>query len=571
MNTYYNRLLYFVISFLFQFIVLFAVIIKNNFAVYGSNDDALIASFSTDASLTSDKDNWIFIKSLFSIPLSFVQNYLGNYGAYGFFLAFVIILSTSVVISLVSFVNDRIIRKVYFSLGFLSLFPFFFLALLNPTYTGAAIFSGAVGFGTLLLAILNPEVAKRDVLLLAGILISISYVIRFESFLLNLGFFLIIFISTQVLNQKWSFSVGLLITPLFIFFTFFLVNFAADRYNYSAKEWQEFTAINDLRHQIHLRTAEYVLGNHLAEIGWSESDYGMFRKFSLADQEKLNVNKLDKALEVSDYTRGVEAIVNANFKNELIFINYSYLSFHWLIFLLFFLVLIMLFLSQNKIRYLISITLIIVLGLAINYIFAVSYHLPDRLTFNLLFMMFVGFFMMALSLNTHTPETKPLNKNLMIISTLIFAFSFFWLVPEKIILRIEQNQKLQSTYILQKNFLAQQDPKNKYLGTGSRLIYAGQNPYQKFEPIGSQNQVLILGWHNLSPIWNTHVGNLNLDPEDFHKSVIDTSNLYIVDNTDASNLLFDFYTQYSAEEIQLQDKGFLGTDFYRIFKIKEVS
>lgn len=569
MNTYYNRLLPFVISFFFQFIVLFVIIIKNNLAVYGSNDDALIASFSTDASLTSDKDNWIFIKSLLSIPLSHAQNYLGDYGAYGFFLAFVIILSTSVVISLITFVKDKNLRKIFFLLGFLSLFPFFFLAVLNPTYTGAAIFSGAVGFGTLLLAILNHEVAKRDVLLVAGILISISYAIRFESFLLNLGFFMITFMGMQVINKKWDFRAGLLVTPLLIFFSFFLVNFAADKYNYASKDWQEFTAINDLRHQIHLRTAEYVLGNHLTEIGWSESDYGMFRKFSLADQEQLNVQKLEKALEVSEYTRGVEAILKANFKNELIFINYSYLSFQWLIFLLFFFVLVMLFLSQNKIRYLIGITLIVVLSLAINYVFAVSYHLPDRLTFNILFMVFVGFFMLALFLNINKTQTKSLSRTLPIISLSIFAIGFFWLVPENIFLRIEQNQKIQKVYISQQDFLIQQNSNNRYIGTGSRLIYAGQDPYHKFEQIGSPNQVLILGWHNLSPIWNTHVKNVGLNPMDFHGSLINSSNVYLVDNSDASSLLLDFYSQYSGEEIELQDKGFLGTDFYRLFKIKE--
>jgi hypothetical protein len=567
-NTYSKRAVYLIASFLVQTLILFLVIIKNNFAVYGSNDDALIANFSIDGSLGSDKNNWIFIKSLFSIPLTFLQNYFGDVGVYGLFLGFVIILSVSALITLISFINDKSLRRIWLTLMSLVLFLFSFFSLLNPTYTGAAIFSGAVGFGLLLFVISVAVPPKKDLLILSGVLIAISYVIRFESFLLSLGFFTVLLMITQILNRSRGISLKELLIPALIFFLVSSSNFILDRNNYSSEEWKDFLAINDVRHQIHLRTAEYVLGDYLSEIGWSESDYGMFRKFSLADQEKLNLTSLDKALEVSGFTRGVDALVGANYKNELIFINYSYLSFHWLIFLLLILFLLVYLLTKHKIKYLITVLFILILGLAINYVFAVSYHMPDRLTFNILFMLFVGYFITVLLLNLDAELPSNSIKLFGVSISVLFIIIFTRLVPGNIDLRIEQNQKLQNIYSLQREYLLRQDIDQVFIGTGSRLIYAGQSPYKKIQQIGQEGQNLIMGWHNLSPIWRKNVSNVGLDAENFHKSVLESNNVYILENSDASTLLLDFYDQYSTSSIELLDTGFLGTDFYRIFKLK---
>jgi len=152
-NTYSKRAVYFIASFLVQTLILFLVIIKNNYAVYGSNDDALIANFSIDSNSGTDRDNWISINSLISIPLTFLQKYLGDFGIYGIFLATINIISISALFSLITFVSDRSLRKIFFIFASLMLILFSFISLLNPTYTGSAIFAGAVGFGLLLFAL----------------------------------------------------------------------------------------------------------------------------------------------------------------------------------------------------------------------------------------------------------------------------------------------------------------------------------------------------------------------------------------------------------------------------------
>lgn len=541
---------------------------KNNYAVYGSNDDALIANFSIDSNSGTDRDNWISIDSLISIPLTLLQEYLGDFGIYGIFLATINILSISALFSLITFVSDKSLRKIFFIFSSLMLILFSFISLLNPTNTGSAIFAGAVGFGLLLFALSVKAKPNKDLFILSGFLIAISYLIRFESFLLNLGFFTVLFLFAHMVNCHKTFKPKDLLLPGLIFFSFLSINLIADSNNYSAKEWRDFNSLNDARHQIHARTAEYVLSDYLTKINWSESDYGMFRKFSLADPEKLNLESLNKALELTDFTRGVSALLEANYKNELIFINYSYSEFHWIIFLLFTLFLFIFFITKEKIKYLLTSLFISILGLSINFIFAVSYHLPDRLTFNFLFILFVGYLVFLLSININTVLSSRSIKAFSLILSLLFFLGFARLVPENIELRIGKNQDIQNIYTLQRNFIKEMDPEQRLIGTASNLIIQGQSPYKKFQPASASDQILILGWHNLSPIWRKNVTNLGLDSENFHMSVLDSTDNFIIEKSDAADLLLEFYGQYSINSIEILDTGFLGTDFYRIFKLK---
>ena len=182
------------IAFTFQSLVLFLVIIPNNLAVYGSNDDALIAGFSVDETLGADARNWVFIKGLLSTPTTEFQNTLNNYGAYGLLLAFVIILSTSALFSVTFSIENFTVKSFVSFYTILILIIFSFFALLTPTYTGSAIFSGSVGFGILFLIYKVKVDNAKDLILLSSILISLSYLLRVESFLLTFGFFIFLFL-----------------------------------------------------------------------------------------------------------------------------------------------------------------------------------------------------------------------------------------------------------------------------------------------------------------------------------------------------------------------------------------
>jgi hypothetical protein len=388
---------------------------------------------------------------------------------------------------------------------------------------------------------------------------------------LALGFFGVIALIDIIFYKKFKVNLAFSKIPVVIFIAVVFSNLILDKVNYSTDAWKEYLAINELRHSIQLRTAEYVLVDHLTEVGWSEYDYSMFRKFSLADPEKLNTNSLEKAIEVTAPTRGVSALVSANIKNELIFINYSYNNQHWLLvfIVLFCLVIISIFFFRNtKLIFYLLFTLFLWLG--VNYLFAVSYHLPDRLTFNLIFMLVIAILMVGFSDNFDTVDYKKYLKipNYLILAILLY--SLIQVFPEKISQRIEQNSKRAELYQLQNNYFANLKNDEIFIGTGSRFIYQGQNPYKRFEYPGLPSQTLFTGWHNLSPIWNSYLEFFGIQSSDFHGEVLKRADLYWIDDEGAIEGLLGFYQQYAEGSVSIENKGSLGSDFYRIFKISDI-
>jgi hypothetical protein len=494
-----------------------------------------------------------------------LQSGFSTLGAYGYLLSLTVIISISSLFTLIPTIKGNYERFLFLILTLSITSIFFPLAMLNPTYTGAAIFSGSVGFGIIIYVLRSRKDKSLDLLVLSGFLISISYLMRVESFLLTFGFFVILFVLEALVFRSKVLKFSDLKIPMLIFFIIFSVNFIIEKTNYSSEAWKQYIEINNLRHSIQLRTAEYVLANHLDEVTWSQYDYELFRKFSLADPNKLNTNILESAVSQTSYTQGIGAILSSNFKNELIFINYSYSTHHWILFIIFIMSL-LIFSSLKNYRYIFYSFSIFGLIFAINYFFATSYHLPDRLTFNLLFMLTI-----ALLIYGFLSQTKPVitkSNYVVFINTVSIAFFFLLIVqimPVKIAERIDFNLKRIELYENQKK--SSVSINQVLIGTGSRFIYQGQSPYKKFENVSKSDNFIYLGWHNLSPIWSKQVSYRGLNPEEFHQEIIKNDDLFWIDDEGAIAGLVNFHQQYTTEEVIIEDTGYLGSEFYRILKI----
>ena len=574
MKTLVSRLLLFLIPFLVQAYLVFFYLLPKKLAVYGTNDDALIASFSTDPELGLDKDNWIFIKSLFSIPATYLQEFFPGLGVYGVLIALTIILSTSAFYLLFYFVPTNFLKLTYIVVYTIVVIVFGSIALINPTYTGAAIFSGAIGFALLLFTIISGKSRTIDLSILGTVLIGLSYLIRTESFLLTLGFYLILFGFYFLVNRKLKINFIKLIVPSLLFMLVFLINFGLDRNNYRSVEWQEFLNLNDLRHSLQLRTAEYYLDENLNQVDWSEENFDMFQKFSLFDDKILNQENLIKLVKASDSTRGPTSILNANISNELNFIQWSYFTyggFDWIlqliVFLIFALIVTLGRRSINLVFYLLSIILI---SISFNLVFAVSYHLPPRLTFNFLFLVAISVMIMAISEVIKLESTSFPYKILSSLTTtalILFTYSQF---PDEINAKIEVNKNDLKIFDSQENAvneLQTQNPEITLVGTGSRIVYYYQNPYKILKNVNSSDQLVISGWHNLSPISDKKISTQGFSSENFHEEILNNSNIYWIDSENAQELLQKYFQQYSASKVTVEDMGFLGDPFFRIYKI----
>jgi hypothetical protein len=561
-------MLLFLIPFLVQVAILIFYVIPGKFAVYGSNDDGLIASFSVDNSLSTDKDNWIFIKSLISMPVTLLQEMFPSIGMYGLLLAGTIIISISAIFPLVYFVSRIYIKVLLIVIIAVTFSIFFMFSIIAPTYTGAAIYAGASGFAILLFLFRNNSKNNVDLLILASLLLSISYLIRLESFLLTFGFFLSIFIFHLILSKQFKHNRQIVIIPgMFLFFVF-IINFFLDQSNYKKNDWQMYLALNEHRHAIQLRAAEYALENNLTEINWSESDYVMFKKFSLADPNKLNENALITAFKATESTRGIGALTSANLKNEAIFINYSYSGYYWmLIVVLFSLSALFVGLGIKNLIFLLYTIFILIISISINYIFAVSYHLPDRLTFNFIFLTLVALFVIAISEYSLSKKNDLKYIGLSLFVTILLVVNVNESFPDEFYARAEFQKNNIKIFKEQRKSLMATNTNSYFVATGSRIRYAWQNPYFSYKNPAKSNNLIISGWHNLSPIWNTQVRQKGLDPNKFHQEFFKNENLYWIDDDGAKSLLEDFHQQYTTEEVIIEDVGYLGSEFYRILQI----
>lgn len=578
MKNISSRLLLFAIPFFIQSYLLFFYLLPKSIAVYGTNDDALIASFSVDPALGVDRDNWIFIKSLLSIPATYIQSYFSGIGIYGIILGLTIILATSALYVLIDFNPTYFLKLTYILIYTVIVVIFSSIALINPTYTGAAIFAGASGFALLLFTLVLNKPQSGDIVILATILISLSYLIRTESFLLTLGFYLLLLGFYFVWNRRTQINYKSLVFPGLIFTFIFLINLGLDRANYHDEEWQEFLSLNDSRHSIQLRTAEYYLDENLSEVNWSEENFDMFQKFSLFDEGILNKKNLSELIDASSSTRGLTALVNSNPRNELIFIQWSYFTyggFNWIIQIIAFLILTLIVTlgvrSLNLLGYLLPIILI---SIGINFIFAVSYHLPPRLTFNFLFLITSAIFVIASVEVTKLQDLSPLNKIFTIITgaaLILFSYSHF---PNELNAKIAVNKAEINLLSSQKKSIKELrsvNPNIILIGTGSRLIYYYQNPYKIIKSIDSTEKFIISGWHNLSPISKKKIAAQDLPTKNFHEEILKNENIYWIDSENATDLLQNYFQQFSNERVKVEDVGFIGDEFYRIFRISETN
>jgi len=564
-------MLLFLIPFVIQLSILFLVIIPGKFAVYGSNDDALIASFSVDNSLGTNSDNWIFIQSLLSMPATFLQQIFPSIGVFGFILALTIIISISSIFTLIYFVEIRFNKIVFIIILSVTLSIFFMFSIIAPTYTGAAIYSGTSGFAILFFLIRSKSKNNNDLLVLASLLLSLSYLIRVESFLLTFGFFLVIIIFDILLFRNLNKDIQILKIPGIFLILVFLFNFMLEHINYNDNKWADYIALNDHRHSIQLRTAEYDLENHLTDLNWSEYDYLMFRKFSLADPLKLNENSLQIAVNSTESTRGISALTSANLKNEIIFINYSYSNFHWIFFIILFATATFFVgLRLKNFVFILHTILILFLSFFINFVFAVSYHLPDRLTFNFIYIGLVAILVLAISEFSKLKNEKLSYNIFLLFMTSLLVFTVFQSFPKEFNARAESQKSNIEISALQSRALNQNNKDALYVGTGSRLRYQWQDPYRAYKNLSSNDNLIIIGWHNLSPIWDTQVTDKGIDPNKFHQEFLKNEDLYWIDDVGALEGLQGFYQQYSKNSVVIDDQGFLGTDFYRVYKVTEI-
>jgi hypothetical protein len=294
---------------------------------------------------------------------------------------------------LINQVKAKVLFLLWILLGYIIFVPWFSV---SPTYTGAAVFLGASGFATLYFTIKKHSNKLLDLNIYAGIAISLSFLIRTESFALAFLLFLIMTSWLLVLKEKIYFKS--LISPIVILLIVLTSNFILDKLNYENESWDYYLELNQLRHSIQLRAPEKNIELIATNINWTQEDFVMFRKFSLIDQDKFNTDALEIIMSESRFDRGVFGLLRADPSSKYSYILNSYKPFIWIIFFLIFIAIASLALVKNLRTHFYSLLVLFLTFSAVSYLLAASYQLPERITFNFLFLVY-AFLLSSVFLN----------------------------------------------------------------------------------------------------------------------------------------------------------------------------
>ena len=536
--------------------------------IYGTNDDAIISSIASGQLTGAPDPHWIFVQPIISVPVTWIQTLNVNYNFYSIFLLASITLSFSVILGLISINASKKIKFLTFILWTLSALTFVSWFSISPTYTSASIFTVSVSLSSLILALASND--KSYIQLnraLFTIFTILSLLIRIESI------YILIILSVPIIMLNYYENrdikrFKLLLTPIGIVIFIFILNSQLVKFVYSGNEWQQYLSTNSVRHKIQLRAPERILETNYQKFGWDKSTFVQFKNFELADPLEMNAEKLGEIYKENSPNAASALFSEFNLMEYFESIKNAFLNFTWIIYLLIFQILLsslMLFSWKGSQKYL---AFSVFFGTSISviiYVLSNNYHIPERITFSML-----GLSSLVLLAFFKSIKASAANfefKSLIIILLLFSAFSYPYLTRFSTELNARQNLYRDRNELAnnQSLSLSSLEPDVVVISGASSLRFDWINPYNKFKSIDPRDRTLILGWHNLSPVWNKKVKDLDLTKSNIHENLVD-KNIYWASKTE-SELDIQDYWRNKYGNTQVTKISEIGNSEYGLYKI----
>ena len=547
---------------------LYYFIRSGNGFIYGTNDDAIISSIASGQLTGTPDPHWIFVQPIISVPVTWIQTLNVNYNFYSIFLLASITLSFSVILGLISINASKKIKFLTFILWTLSALTFVSWFSISPTYTSASIFTVSVSLSSLILALASND--KSYIQLnraLFTIFTILSLLIRIESI------YILIILSVPIIMLNYYENrdikrFKLLLTPIGIVIFIFILNSQLVKFVYSGNEWQQYLSTNSVRHKIQLRAPERILETNYQKFGWDKSTFAQFKNFELADPLEMNAEKLGEIYKENSPNAASALFSEFNLMEYFESIKNAFLNFTWIIYLLIFQILLsslMLFSWKGAQKYL---AFTVFFGTSISviiYVLSNNFHIPERITFSMLGLSSLVLLAFSKSINASIANFK--FKSLIIILLLFSAFSYPYLTRFSTELSARQNlykdrNELANNQSLSLGSFA---PEAVVISGASSLRFDWINPYNRFKSIDPRDRTLILGWHNLSPVWNKKVKDLGLTKSNIHENLVD-KNIYWASKTE-SELDIQDYWRNKYGNTQVTKISEIGNSEYGLYKI----
>jgi len=549
-----------------QMTLLLLWLFRGKSAIYGTNDDSLIASIAS-GQLTGQSDpHLIFIQPLISYPITWLEYMLPQFSGYSIFLIFCTTLSFSAVLSLLISTKQLNFINITFWTFFNIIFQSWFA--INPTYTGASLFAagaGAAFFNYALIQRLSISNLFRNFILTNSALFSIlCYGIRKE----GIYVFGVLVIPMILIHLKFIIKdfqiIKFYLIPIIIIY-FFNVLLYSNLYN--SDKWNEYMSLNESRHKIQLRAPEKFIAEKLPAIDWNKEIYFMFVRFSLIDNSQMNNEKLQKILELNQEYVGPKTILQTNFAEIRPIIKEAFNPWTWILKIQIIMILIIGLLKlkdkifKDFVKYLVLQVLMVLIFIVV---LSIGYQIPERISLNLLAAL-------TLSLFAHTSiNQKPrIRSNLTVsISSVFLLMLFIYLALTRISIETKAREGL---YLTRQAYANQQIEslskldEQVVISNGSGLKTHWKFPYIKWKTFDPRDKTIILGWHNLSPLSSEQFKIRNLNLSNYPKDIINNE-VYWVDSREEIDISRDYFQQFTDKDLDYSEKGKIGNDEYQFYR-----
>lgn len=540
-------------------------------AVYGTNDDALIASISSGQLTGSPEGHLVFINPLLSFPIAWLQSFLSNINIYTLSLLLFVTLSFSLILALIMVQNNlrlesKIILSIFWLLSTVTFVSWYTLA---PTYTAASLFMSGTSscFAYSYFSQKFNGIESKVALVLSLVTLMISLSIRRESFYLYIFFLLIILVVQyrNIQNQlKKSIFFGI------VTFLIFLLNLGAEKLVYNNGIWKEYYQTNSLRHIIQTREPERILETRYSEIGWSKSNLDLFVRFILVDRDYMNSTSMMKINEFTQENNLSKVFNFFTLSNLIANTKIAFNAWTWIVMLFafqFISILISIRVGKDKIKFIFFAFLVTIGVPSLYLILNIYFKLPDRVSVSVMAM--VSLLILTLGLDALRSGIKQKTIFTFIQLSLVLIFSFFYLQRFQVELqaRAALYEDLRDIGSKQQKSLSSLPDEILVIGSASVIKAEYQNPYVKFSSLDRRNKTIILGWHNLSPIWQDSIQKYNLPESVFYRNLMEP-NIYWATYNDDAMVMKNHLSELLYKDISVKDLGPIGYEKFHYYTFK---
>jgi hypothetical protein len=353
--------------------------------------------------------------------------------------------------------------------------------------------------------------------------------------------------------------------------TTILLSLISESLTYNNSEWKTYYETNQLRHKIQLREPERKLESLYSEVGWDKNTYDLFVRFILVDESKMNSQNLSKILEITEENSVRKFVQNFSFNQILENTKLAFAPWTWIVMLFGLSVLITIlniFQSSKAFEYSFQVFLFS-LGIPVLFLYlSSSYHLPERISVNLL----GGLSLILITLSAvnfqNIKKPSALISSLQILILLVGSFMYLNRFQIELVARQDLYKTWRSIGTQQRQSLSSLPENTKVIGNATSIKSDWQNPYLLFKSLDPRNLTFVLGWHNLSPVWQKGAQNIGLSSDNLFES-LRSPNVLWATNKDNFQIIQEYFTLKLNKQITLEDLGPIGYDQYHFYKVQE--